>query len=96
MFNTAVDNDDGNPALRTRARKALRGWLSYLISTFKAGIDSGEIRREVDPRRAAILIISSLEGALTISRLERDREALRCVQSHLQGYLEGEVRIPAR
>jgi TetR/AcrR family transcriptional repressor of nem operon len=96
MFNTAVDNDDGNPVLRTRARKALRGWLSYLTSTFKVGIEAGEIRREVDPRRAAILIISSLEGALTISRLERDREALLGVQSHLQDYLEADVRIPAR
>jgi TetR/AcrR family transcriptional repressor of nem operon len=48
------------------------------------GIETGEIRREVDPRRAAILIISSLEGALTISRLERDREALLGVQSHLR------------
>jgi TetR/AcrR family transcriptional repressor of nem operon len=56
MFNTAVDNDDGNPVLRARARKALLGWLSYLISTFKVGIETGEIRREVDPRRAAILI----------------------------------------
>jgi TetR/AcrR family transcriptional regulator, transcriptional repressor for nem operon len=70
--------------------------LSYLISTFKLGIETGEIRREVDPRRAALLIISSLEGALTISRLERDREALLGVQSHLHGYLDGEMRIPAR
>jgi len=44
-----------------------------LISTLKTGIEAGEIRRDVDPRRAAILIIYSLEGALTISRLERDR-----------------------
>lgn len=96
MFNTAVDNDNGNPALRTRARKALRGWLSYLTYTFKLGIEAGEIRRDVDPRRAAILVISSLEGALTISRLEQDREALLAVQSHLQGYLEADVRMPAR
>jgi TetR/AcrR family transcriptional regulator, transcriptional repressor for nem operon len=27
MFNAAVDNDDGNPVLRARARGALRGWL---------------------------------------------------------------------
>jgi TetR/AcrR family transcriptional repressor of nem operon len=96
MFNTAVDNDNGNLVLRTRARKALRGWLSYLTSTFKLGIEAGEIRRDVDPRRAAILIISSIEGALTISRLEQDREALLAVQSHLQGYLEADVRMPAR
>jgi hypothetical protein len=41
----------------------------------------------------AILIISSLEGALMISRLERDREALMAAQSYLERYLDKEVRI---
>jgi TetR/AcrR family transcriptional repressor of nem operon len=92
MFNTAVESDDGNPVLRSCARNALRGWLGYLMSTLKAGIDIGEVRREIDPKAAAILIIASLEGALIISRLERDREALLAVQSHLDAYLEAQVR----
>jgi TetR/AcrR family transcriptional repressor of nem operon len=92
MFNTAVDSDDGNPVLRACARNALRGWVNYLVSTVKGGIEIGEVRREIDPRAVATLIISSLEGALIISRLERDREALLAVQSHLEAYLEGQVR----
>jgi hypothetical protein len=48
-----------------------------VISTFKVGIGTGEIRFEVAPIKAAVLIISLLEGALTVSRLERDSEALR-------------------
>jgi hypothetical protein len=39
------------------------------------------------------LIISSLEGALMISRLERDREALLAAQAHVERYLETEVRL---
>src|SRR5713226_6760476 len=31
LLNTAIDTDDGNSVLRERARKALRGWRSYLI-----------------------------------------------------------------
>ncbi|MCU1296762.1 MAG: pXO2 [Acidobacteriaceae bacterium] len=93
MFNTAVDNDDGNPVLRARARKALRGWLNYLTSTIKTGIEMGEIRKGVNAKKTATLIISSLEGALIISRLDKDREALRSVQSHLEAYLEAELRL---
>lgn len=93
MFNTAVDSDDGNPVLRTRARKALREWLNYLASTIKNGIEMREIRSAIDPRRVAILIISSLEGALMISRLERNREPLLAIQSHLERYLDTEVRL---
>jgi hypothetical protein len=42
------------------------------------------------------LIIGSLEGALMISRLEQNREALLEAQSHLERYLESEVRVQAQ
>jgi TetR/AcrR family transcriptional repressor of nem operon len=93
MFNTAVDSDDGNPVLRARARKALRGWLRYLASTTEAGIKAREIRRGTSPKGTAILILSSLEGALIMSNLERDREPLLAIQSHLERWLEAEVRL---
>ena len=57
------------------------------------GIERKEIRGGVDARRLATLIITSLEGALMISRLERTDEALRAVQAHLESYLESE-RLP--
>jgi TetR/AcrR family transcriptional regulator, transcriptional repressor for nem operon len=96
MFNTAVDSDDGNPVLRARARKALRGWLRYLASTIEAGIRAGEVRRGTSPKGAAILILSSLEGALIMSNLERDREPLLAVRSRLERWLEAEVRLRRR
>ena len=93
LLNTAIDSDDGNPALRERARKALREWRDLLSSIVSAGIERKEIRRGVDANKLATLIISSLEGALMISRLERDRDALLATQSHLERYLESEVRL---
>jgi TetR/AcrR family transcriptional regulator, transcriptional repressor for nem operon len=93
LLNTAIDADDGNPVLRERARKALREWRDLLGSIISAGIERREIKRAVDARKLATLIISSLEGALMVSRLERDREALLAAQSHLERYLETEVRF---
>ena len=92
LLNTAVDSDDGNPVLRGRARQALGKWQNLLVSVIKEGIQRREIRREVDPNRLAMLIISSLEGALMISRLERNRDALVAARSHLDSYLEKEIR----
>ena len=96
MLNTAVDTDDGNSVLRERARKALRGWRSYLISMIRVGIKAREIRPRVEPKKLATLIISSLEGAVMVYRLERNEEALRAVQAHLDSYLETEVRLPSK
>jgi TetR/AcrR family transcriptional regulator, transcriptional repressor for nem operon len=93
LLNTAIDADDGNPVLRERARKALREWRDLLSSIINTGIERRKIRRGVDARKLATLIISSLEGALMISRLERDREALMATQSYLERYLETEVRL---
>jgi hypothetical protein len=39
----------------------------------------------------ATLIIASLEGALMMSRIQRNDEALRNIRSHLNRYLDEEV-----
>ncbi len=93
LLNTAVDADDGSPVLRERARKALREWRDLLISITHAGIEQKEIKRTADAEKLATLIISSLEGALMIGRLERDREALLIAQTHLNDYIEQQVRL---
>jgi TetR/AcrR family transcriptional regulator, transcriptional repressor for nem operon len=92
LLNTAVDSDDGNPLLRERARQALGKWQNLLTSVINEGIQRREIRSGVDPHGLSMLIISSLEGALMISRLERRRDALVAARSHLDNYLEREVR----
>src|SRR5215468_5638341 len=90
LLNTAIDADDGNPILRERARRALGKWQGLLESIINEGIQRREIRSGVDPNKLAMLIISSLEGALMISRLERNRDALLAARAHLDNYLEKE------
>jgi TetR/AcrR family transcriptional repressor of nem operon len=96
LLNTAIDSDDGNSVLRERARKALSAWRSYLISVISAGIKAREIRPRIDAKNLATLIISSLEGAIMLYRLDRTEEPLRAIQAHLDSYLETEVRVPSK
>jgi TetR/AcrR family transcriptional regulator, transcriptional repressor for nem operon len=92
LLNTAIEADDGNPVLRERARQALGKWQGLLVSIINEGIQRREIINGVNPNNVAMLIISSLEGALMISRLERNRDALLMARSHLDRYLDKEVR----
>ena len=92
LLNTAVESDDGNPVLRERAQRALGKWQDLLTSVINEGTQRREIRSGVDPRRLAMLVISTLEGALMISRLERNRDALVAARAHLDRYLDKEVR----
>jgi TetR/AcrR family transcriptional regulator, transcriptional repressor for nem operon len=89
VLNTAIDADDGNAVLRARVAKALRSWLNRLQDIAKEAQEHGDIRQDVDPKTVAMLIVASLEGALMMSRLQRNDDALRRVQSHLNRYLEG-------
>jgi TetR/AcrR family transcriptional repressor of nem operon len=91
ILNTATDADDGNPVLRAHVVKALRSWLRRLQGIVQHARERGETRPGVDPKAVATLIVASLEGALMMSRLQRNDEALRRVQSHLNQYLENEV-----
>jgi TetR/AcrR family transcriptional repressor of nem operon len=93
ILNTAIDADDGNPVLRARAGKALRSWVARLQAIVKRAAEHGEIRSGVDPKAVATLIIATLEGALMVSRLERNDYALLRVQEHLRHYLEIEVAV---
>ena len=88
LLNTAIEADDGNPILRERARKALGKWRELLTSIISDGTKRKEIRRGIDANKLATVIISALEGALMIARLERNPEALRTAQAYLDRYLD--------
>jgi TetR/AcrR family transcriptional regulator, transcriptional repressor for nem operon len=88
VLNTAVDADDGNPVLRERVEKALQAWRERLVIIVKQAVRRGEIRPGVDAKAAATVIIATLEGALMISRIDRNDAALRQVQAHLNDFLD--------
>ena len=92
LLNTAIDADDGNCTLRERARRALHQWRDILSEIINVGLERKELRSEIDPKKLATLIIGSLEGALMISRLEGNRDALFQTLAHLGSYLDSEVR----
>ena len=93
ILNTAVDADDGNPVLRARVARALRSWVGRVQAFVEQAQDQRDARPRVDPKAVATLIVSSLEGAFMMSRIQRNDEALRHVQSHLNRYLDSEVAV---
>ena len=92
LLNTAIDCDDGNPKLRAKASQALSSWLDRLESIAKEGKRRGEIRSDVDSRKLATLIVSTLEGSLMVSRLQKKEAPRDLAVRHLEEYLETSVR----
>jgi TetR/AcrR family transcriptional repressor of nem operon len=92
LLNTAVDSDNGNPILRTRARNALRGWRKYIEATAREGMERNEICASADRGEVSAAIIAGLEGALMMGRLTRSGEPLETIRVHLENYLESNPR----
>lgn len=93
LLNTAIDADDGNPELRKLALRGIQVWRARLVAIIEAGVAAGEIRGGTDPRRIANAIISTLEGALMISRLERTRSALQDARATLETVIRDISRV---
>lgn len=93
LLNTAIDSDDNNPPLRAKARQALSAWLDRLQSILEEGQRRGEVRSDVDCAKLATLTVSTLEGSLMVSRLQRKEEPLDSACRHLEEYLESRVRV---
>jgi TetR/AcrR family transcriptional repressor of nem operon len=89
LMNTAIDADDGNPVLRKLALGGIQDWKKRIGTLVKEGIERGEIRGEIEPRRVANTIVATLEGAQMISRMEGDKTAMRDVQATLESMLDG-------
>ncbi len=88
LLNTAIESDDGNLALRGRAKRAMSGLLRRLQEIAEAGLKRHEIKHEVDAKELATLVVSTLEGSLMMSRLEKTDEPLAVASRHLEEYLE--------
>lgn len=91
VMNAGIENDDGNPALRDRARDAMSGLRALIVRIAGRGIEKGEVRPSVDPDTLASLLISSLEGAVMMSKLYDDPVHVARAVEHVERYLDESV-----
>jgi AcrR family transcriptional regulator len=87
ILNAAVESADAFPALRERARDAMDQWARALAGTAKRGVAAGELRADLDHRRLATVVISTLEGAVMLSRLYDDPARMRVAADHIRAWL---------
>jgi len=87
LLNTAIESDDTHPSLRQRTQRAMAEWRRLIRRLVQQGLKTGELRPTVAPDTVATILISTLEGALMMSKLYCDRIHLDRAQAHLQHYI---------
>jgi AcrR family transcriptional regulator len=92
VLNTAVEADDTHPALRARARATMDDWYGLVHRVVAKGAERRELRPEADPDTVATVLISTLEGAIMMSKLYDDSVHIRRAVAHLSWYVEHVLR----
>ena len=88
ILNTAIESDDTHPALRNRAQKAMNEIRALLQSIIELGIRQNQIVASADHEEMSIIIISSIEGAIMLSKLYGSDIYLDRVIEHLHQYVK--------
>ena len=91
LLNTAVESDDAHPALRQRAQIVMDGWRALICAIINKGIAKGEVRENVEADTIATIVISTLEGAIMMSKLYGDLIHIKRAIEHLHAYLDSQL-----
>jgi TetR/AcrR family transcriptional regulator, transcriptional repressor for nem operon len=88
ILNTAVESDDTHPGLRLRAQEAINEIRALIASIVELGIRQQEIVSETNHEEVAIILITTIEGAIMLSKLYGTDMYLDIAISHLDRYID--------
>ncbi len=83
VLNSSVEADDSLPFLRSRVIRSIALIKDSLVKIVNRGIREGQIKHEVDAEEFAIAFYATIEGAISLSRIEGDGRSYRYVKQFL-------------
>jgi len=91
IVNTAIDATDSHPQLKARAKEAVKTLENYIRIKIEEGIKNGEFSPKSSADEAALHILTVLEGAIMLSRVNSELKYLNDAQKHIRKYMSTEL-----
>ncbi|MCW5821704.1 MAG: TetR/AcrR family transcriptional regulator [Cyanobacteria bacterium TGS_CYA1] len=76
LMNTAIESDDGYPLMQKRVQKAFDRFQQFVEKLAAEAIEQKEIETKLSPEEISIFMISTLEGALMLSKVHNSNAPL--------------------
>ncbi len=92
ILNTSIEADDAHGPLLERAQGAMNTLRETIRRIVTKGIERQEIRPGVDVDAFTSIFISTLEGAIMMSKLYRDTIHMQRAIEHIKEYIELTLR----
>ncbi|MEH7109606.1 TetR/AcrR family transcriptional regulator [Bacillus sp. JJ1764] len=87
LMNAAIEADDSNILIEDSVRDGFAGLIEIIKSIIELGKSQHEMDEQIDSEQMAVFILSSLEGALAISRIYKDQRYLDMVTGQIKAML---------
>ncbi|MDQ0971108.1 TetR/AcrR family transcriptional repressor of nem operon [Neobacillus niacini] len=87
LMNAAIEADDSNILIEDSIKEGFAGLINIIKGIIEFGMSQNEIDKHIDSEQMAVFILSSLEGALALSRLYKDKQFLEMVIMQIKGML---------
>lgn len=84
LMNSACESDDLDAGLRQQSFGMLVTFKTTITRIFDKAIKSGEVKKSTNTEELTHIIIATLEGAIMMSKLERNNEALKKCINYLR------------
>jgi hypothetical protein len=82
-MNAAIEADDSSIEFEDTIKEGFTDLIKLTKTIIIHGKNRNEIGSDIDPEKMAVFILSSLEGALALSRLYKDKNYLDMVNMQL-------------
>jgi TetR/AcrR family transcriptional repressor of nem operon len=94
IVNATVEADAVSAPLFQHAQEAMNRLLILLEEIIDLGITKSEIRSDVNPQDAALIILSAIEGGLLMQKLFPSSSSITVTKDQLFRYINGELKSP--
>lgn len=84
LMNAAIEADDSKIDFEDSIKEGFNGLIKLIMGIIQHGKNQNEIGKDLDSEEMTVFILSSLEGALALSRLYKDKRYLEMVTKHLK------------
>lgn len=85
--NTALEMSDVNARYADSVSQLFRQWTDRIAAVVRAGQEAGQFRRDIPPGDLAKVIVSTVEGGIMISRLQKEEGPLKACLDSLKTFL---------
>lgn len=87
LMNAAIEADDSMIEFKDTIKDGFNGLIHLIANIIQHGQIRNEINKDIHPDQMAVFILSSLEGSLALSRLNRDKKYLEMIIKQLKKML---------